>query len=448
MAYLRFFLLFLALFFGPITAMAQDGTISTDEGASAATQAEADAAIATRIRDIVHELDGYDDVTVTVKAGIVTLRGTTLDAALVEELGALVERVDGVVAIENQVMLSTSVTDRLVPVWERLLTRLQQAVAFLPLVGVALVAFAAVLWLGFFVARRRQPWERLAPNAFIAEIFRTIVKLAAIVAGVVVALDILGATALLSTILGAAGIVGLAIGFAVRDTVENFIASVLLSIRQPFQPNDAIEINGDEGKVIRLTSRATILLNWDGNHVRIPNSTVFKSRILNYSRNPERRFKFDVGVAYGTDLAAAKALAEDTLRTLPYILESPAVNSWTTELGGSDIGMTLVGWIDQRETSLQAARSEAIRQVLIAFDRAGIDMPEPTYRLLTAPSGDVPMPPMQATPTAPIAASDRAGTQTVQDVGAAPEHELEKMVNDERRESGQDDLLALGTRSE
>ena len=70
------------------------------------------------------------------------------------------------------------------------------------------------------------------------------------IAGIVVALDILGVTALLSTILGAAGIAGLAIGFAVRDTVENFIASVLLSMRQPFRPNDVVEIEGDIGKVI------------------------------------------------------------------------------------------------------------------------------------------------------------------------------------------------------
>ena len=166
------------------------------------------------------------------------------------------------------------------------------------------------------------------------------------------ALDILGATALLSTIMGAAGIVGLAIGFAVRDTVENFIASMLLSIRQPFRPNDAIEIEGVEGKVIRLTSRATILLNWVGNHVRIRNATVYKSRILNYSRNPERRFSFDIGVGYGTDLAAAKTLAEATVAALPFLLKTPAVNSWTTTLNGSDIGMTVVGWIDQTETDL------------------------------------------------------------------------------------------------
>lgn len=430
-------------------ASAQNGTITTEQATSAATQSETDAAIATRIRDIVHELDGYEDVTVAVKAGIVTLRGTTLDASAAEKLDELVERVEGVVAIENEVTLSTSVSERLAPVWERLVSRLTQSVAYTPLIAIAIMAFFIVVWIGFFIASRRQPWDRLAPNAFIADIYRTVLKLAAIMAGIVVALDILGATALLSTILGAAGIVGLAIGFAVRDTVENFIASVLLSIRQPFQPNDAIEINGDEGKVIRLTSRATILLNWDGNHVRIPNSTVFKSRILNYSRNPERRFKFDVGVAYGTDLAAAKVLAEETISALPFVLEAPAVNSWTTELGGSDIGMTVVGWINQRETDLLAARSEAIRQLLIAFDKAGIEMPEPTYRLLMHEGQDVSVPPMQAQPSAPKAVPPGAAAKSVvPDVAATAEHELEQMVNDERREAGGDDLLQDGALKE
>jgi small conductance mechanosensitive channel len=439
---LRFLLLSLALLAGP--ALAQDGAISTANAVTATSQAETDAAIATRIRDIIHELDGYEDVTVSVKAGIVTLRGTTLDATLVEELDTLVGRVDGVVAIENKVTLSTSVTKRLQPVRERLVARAQQAVAFLPLVAVALVAFALVVWIGFFIGRREQPWDRLAPNAFIADIFRTLVKLAAIIAGLVVALDILGATALLSTILGAAGIVGLAIGFAVQDTVENFIASLLLSIRQPFRPNDAIEINGDEGKVIRLTSRATILLSWDGNQIRIPNSTVFKSRIVNYSRNPERRFKFDLGVAYGTDLTAAKALAEATVAALPFVLKTPAANSWLGDLGGSSVAITVVGWIDQRETDLLAARSEAIRQVLIAFAQAGIELPEPTYRLLTSEIESAPdVAHLVATPV-----PDADQVTEVQDVAASAEPELEDLVNAERREKNADDLLRSNSRDE
>lgn len=447
MTVIRALFLFLALVLAT-PLVAQDGTITTEEATSAAIQAGSDAAIATRIRDILHELDGYEDVTVTVKAGIVTLRGTTLDAALVEDLGTLVSRVEGVVAIENEVMLSTSVSDRLAPVWERLVTRAQQTVAFLPLIGVALIAFLFVLWIGFAIARRHQPWDRLAPNAFIADIYRNVVRILTVIAGVVVALDILGATALLSTILGAAGIVGLAIGFAVRDTVENFIASILLSIRQPFRPNDAIEIEGVEGKVIRLTSRATILLNWDGNHVRIPNATVYKSRILNYSRNPERRFSFEIGVAYGTDLAAAMALAEETVAALPFTLESPAVNSWTTTLNASDIGLNVVGWIDQTETDLLAARSEAIRQVLLTFARAGIESPEPTYRLLTTEIGGAPEAGRTATKTPEETPKPAPESEEVQDVAASAEQELEKMVNEERALTGEDDLLTLGDRPE
>jgi hypothetical protein len=77
-------------------------------------------------------------------------------------------------------------------------------------------------------------------------------------------LDLLGVTAVLGSILGAAGINGLAIGIAVRDSVENFVASEMLSIRQPFEAFDLVEIDGDVGKVVRLTSRATVLISVDG----------------------------------------------------------------------------------------------------------------------------------------------------------------------------------------
>lgn len=450
---LRIFLslcLVLGLFNAPAYAQSPDqpsGTITVDDSASK------DAAIAVRIRDILSELDGYADVTVTVSSGIVTLRGTTLDSATADRLNEIVGRVEGVVAIENNVTETTDVVKRLNPALERFWERSKQLFNYLPLLAVAVFAFAIVVLVGFFIARRRQPWDRLAPNAFIADIFRQVIRLGAIIAGLVVALDILGATALLSTILGAAGLIGLAIGFAVRDTVENFIASIMLSIRQPFRPNDSIEINGDEGKVIRLTSRATILLNWDGNHVRIPNATVFKSRILNYSRNAERRFKFDITAAYGTDLAQALQLAHDTVAKLPFVLESPAVNTWIVELGGSDITIRVVGWIDQEKTSILAARSEAIRQSLLAFENAGIEMPEPTYRIVTegmdaiaAGSGAD-----KASGSKPDSkASSKAAAATVTpatepefvlNVDATAEQELEQIVAEERKSTEEDDLL-------
>ena len=200
-------------------------------------------------------------------------------------------------------------------------------------------------------------------------------RLLFVVGGLVVALDIVNATALLFGILGAAGIVGLAIGFAVRDKVKNFIASIMLSIHQPFRPNDTVEIEGDIGKVIRLTSRATILLSFDGNHIRIPNSTVFKSRIVNFSRNAERRFTFQLSVGSDVDLDQARVLTLGVLEGLPFVLETPQASVWIESVGDSAINFGMAAWIDQNDTNVMLARSEAIRLVQAAYDSAGIGAP-------------------------------------------------------------------------
>jgi small conductance mechanosensitive channel len=414
------------------------GTIGIEDNATN------DAAIANRIRDILGELEGYDDISVSVSSGIVTLRGTTLDMTTAARLTDLVNRVAGVVAIENEVYETTDVAARLNPAVARFKARGYQVIAFLPLAGVALAVFALIVALGFFLARRRQPWERLSPNAFIADIYRQIIRLVFIVGALVVALDIVGATALLSGILGAAGIVGLAIGFAVRDTVENFIASIMLSVRQPFRPNDTVEIEGDQGKVIRLTSRATILLSFDGNHIRIPNATVFKSRIINFSRNAERRFKFALGVAAQTDLDQARHLAEDTLNALPFVLASPEVSVWIESVDDFGFTLCMAGWIDQNDTNIVLARSEAIRLTQAAFDNAGILGPLPLYRIESFPpaSGDAPEP---ARPRAPEPAAEPA---PVQDVDATADKELERIVDQERADLARRDLLRTNAREE
>jgi small-conductance mechanosensitive channel len=395
-----------------------------------------DARIRERINALLIELEGYDSVQVSVRSGIVTLTGEVVDAAALERLESLVSNIEGVVTIENRVVETTDLAKRLNPAVERMIERSRQAVAALPLVAVALAAALVVIFIGFRIARLQQPWDRIAPNAFIADLFRQVVRLVFAIAGVVIALDILNATALLGTILGAAGIIGLAIGFAVRDTVENFIASIMLSIRQPFQPNDAVEINGDEGKVIRLTSRATILLSFDGNHIRIPNSTVFKSRIVNYTRNPERRFMFSISVAADSDLAAVRALIEKTVADLPYTLAQPGTSVWIEQLSDYGVDFTVTGWIDQRTTSLLRARGEALRLVLAAVDAAGYEMPDKTLRVRHIGAAPVDEAPAATAPPAPAAVPSAPVA-----VDSLDDEALEVMIAQERQDDANPDLL-------
>ncbi len=405
------------------------GTIAVEDSA------QQDAAIAMRIRDILGELDGYDDVTVTVSSGIVSLNGNALDSAAIERLGELVSRVDGVVTIENGVTETTDLAERLNPAIERFVSRMQQFIAFIPLMVVSFIAFAIIVYIGLFIARRKQPWDRMAPNMFIADIYRQIIRVAFVIAAIVIALDIMGATALLSTIMGAAGIIGLAIGFAVRDTVENFIASIMLSMRQPFRPNDLIEIGGDTGKVIRLTSRATILLSLDGNHIRIPNATVFKSRIVNYSRNEERRFTFDLGIDANADLTKARQIVKDALGDLPFILKQPSTSVWVENIGDSSVTLRVTAWFNQRVSSGSLSKGEAINYAKAALEGVGITLPEPSYRLIMD-TGTAPTPSKPSGKKKPV-----TKVVTIGNVDADDEQALEKIVNEERLDAERGDLL-------
>ncbi len=421
---MRIFLLLSLLLSLTAPALAQEatGTITTENSA------QQDAAIANRMREILAELGNYNDVTVTVSEGVVSLRGTTTSALEALALEPLAARIEGVVAVKNDVTETSDIGERLDPAFERFRTRIDQLIVFLPLALIAAMVFALVVFVGFAIARLRQPWERLAPNAFVAEIYRQLLRITFVILGIVIALDILNATALLSTILGAAGIIGLALGFAVRDTVENFIASVMLSFRQPFRPNDTVEINGDSGKVIRLTSRATILLSFDGNHIRIPNATVFKSRIINYTQNAERRFMFSVMIERGADLKATRILVEKTVQKLPFILSEPAAQTWIEALHPAGVELVITGWVDQNETSVVRAKGETLRQVKLAIQEAGVTIPDATQAItLTRDTSDPTAPPRESTRVDPVDASE--------------DEALERIVTAERDTESTEDLL-------
>ena len=231
------------------------------------------------------------------------------------------------------------------------------------------------------------PYRRLTRNPFAQDLMRQAVRIGFVVVGAVLALEVLDATTVVAAVAGIAGLAGLAVSFAFRDLAENYIASVLLSLRQPFLADEHVVIEGHEGRVVRLTSRATILIDLDGNHVRIPNAAVFKGTILNYSRNPLRRFGFVVGVATDADVGEALSLGVETLERMPGVVADPAPQAWVEVLGDWNVGLRFTAWIDQRETGWFKARGEAMRLVKQAFDAGGIVMPEPALSVRAPTAG-------------------------------------------------------------
>lgn len=340
-----------------------------------------DEQIESRLADIFSHVPDLAAVSVSVEGGVVVLDGLVDDSDIRDRAEELAWRVNGVAVVVNRIERERALKNRIAAASHALLEQARGLVAMTPVLLLALFVMGISVLLARFVGRADWIYSRITRNWFLRDLWRQVFQLAVIAIGLLFALKLLDATALVGSLLGALGIIGLAIGFATRDTVENYIASILLSIRQPFRREDHVMVNDIEGKVVRLTPRATVLMSPAGNHIRIPNSSVFKATIVNFTRNPLRRLTFTVGVDTDLDLTHPRKLAIETLGKIPGILDDPEPVCLVDALGDSNVVLKIQAWIDQRESDYHKARSEAQRLIKDAFDEAGIVMPEPIYNV-------------------------------------------------------------------
>jgi len=385
-----------------------------------------DKQIKKRLEQIYSELDGLNDLQVTVASSVVTLEGTVDSKAAKQKALDFARNMQGVIEVNNQLTTTHNLKKRLDTVQSKFKSSAKQVLMEMPLYLLALLTFCLFWFIGSWLGKRQQLYRKIAVNFFVADLLGKFVHLVCSLLGIVLALSLLDAAALLGTILGAAGILGLAISFGVRDTVENFIASLLLSIRNPFEVNDAVDIEGFQGSVVRLTSRATILMSFDGNHVRIPNSTVFKAVITNYTRHPNRRFEFDLGIGYAENIGYAQELILHVLTEMQSILGEPKPQVIVNEMGSASVVLRIYAWTNQTEYDFLKVRSEAIKKVKDCVDQAHISVPKPIYdlNLIKTPVAFIEQPTAPAIEQLPmpkhdvvtdVAADDTLKEQIIQD---------------------------------
>jgi small-conductance mechanosensitive channel len=420
------------------------GSDATDKSTAVISITEStgnDSAIEERIGGIYRELGGLQNTKVAVDSGVVTLSGWVAEPGDIDRARQIAMRVDGVVAVQNNLQRDGNVSQNLTPVLGRLKERLRQAFQMLPLIAIAFMIVILFWLMGSWLARAKSIWTRISPNHFLADLIATSVRLVLTLTGVVIALDLLGATTLLGAILGSAGVIGLAIGFAVKDTIDNYVSSIMLSIRQPFRANDHVVIGDREGRVIRLNSRATILMTLDGNHLRIPNNTVFKADIPNYTRNPERRFDFVLGIDAEDDPGEAIKNGTERLRELPFVLDEPVPGGRLEEVGDSSIILRFVGWINQTETDWFKARSAAIRAVKMQLEEQGFGLPEPIYRVRFDSGSPLEIARSHATSPTVSRRSEVREPSLIESADVSIENDIVEKVNEERQNSSAEDML-------
>ncbi len=373
-----------------------------------------------RLVDILQATGWFTAPEVQVHDGVVFLTGMTETAEFRKWAGDLARNTQDVVAVVNQIGLKEPSVWDLRPAMEGLREQWRTVVRSSPFVifGVLILAvtFGAAR---LFKAVARASLQRRDINPLLQDLISRGVALGVFLVGLYLVFQVAGLTTMALTIMGGTGLLGIVLGIAFRDITENLLASIFLSVQNPFRNGDLIEITGILGFVQMLTIRATVLMTPDGNHVQIPNATVYKNSIHNYTSNPNRRADFTVGIGYDDDLLAAQEVVLKILAEHPAVLTDPEPLVLVENLNKATVDLRIYFWLDGRQHSLLKVKSSVIRLVKRGFQEAGISMPDEAREVifpqavavrLTTPEE---MPPKGVRPPAAIAPQPPATPKTV-----------------------------------
>lgn len=404
------------------------------EAADLEAAENADAQLESQLRTVFAKIDTLASTDASVTSGVVQLTGEVDEPTAKETAETIAKKFDHTLYVQNEIAVTTQVSERLSPALQRARDKLREFVGYLPLFAVALVILALFWFAARLVGSFGLPGSKLNDRPFLQNIVRQILSVVVFLIGVLFVLDLFGITTLVGAVLGTAGLAGLALGFAFRDIAENYLASIILSFHQPFGKNDLIQVDEYEGKVVRMTTRETVLMTLSGNHIRIPNSTVFKQPTYNFSRNPRRRFEFRVGIGVDEEIGDVQRIGIETIRETEGVTAEPEPFAFVDELGDSTVVLSFYGWVDQADYDFGRVKSESIRRVKNALDAAGVEMPEPTYRVWTR----------DYRPDADVDTKRRRAEEELREPGMEVEAspEIEEQIETDRAQSGETDLLS------
>ncbi|QDV69244.1 Small-conductance mechanosensitive channel [Rosistilla carotiformis] len=406
--YISTYGLWITLLVGSVPALAQEGTPTADDVATEVTKqaADDDAAPATvaekvqvdpvnsdqrienRLQEILKATGWFTDSEVRVDRGVAFLTGIADTEKHQQWAEATAMKTSDVVAVVNRLQVADRPFWNFAPALRSMKDLAHEATSLLPLVLVA----AIVVLVGYYLARlaalmTRKLTSRSVDSQLLQQVAGNVVGVLIFIVAFYIALRVSGLTRLAVTLLGGTGLVGLAIGFAFRDIAENYLASILISLNHPFRVGDLIEVGDVGGKgamgfVRRVTMRGTILSTLEGNQIQLPNSTVYKGMVTNYTATPLSRLDFSVGVGFEDSIGEAQDLIMQVLTQHEAVVSEPAPMVLVESLGSATVNLKVYYWFDLTKNSGLKVGSSIIRQVKQSLTAAGITMPDEARELV------------------------------------------------------------------
>ncbi len=273
-------------------------------------------------------------------------------------------------------------------IWNETLQLLvKDFIEFIPHLITAIIIFVATLLGATPISRSVEAWgkERLQ-DPELEKLLGRLARWSVWIVGTLLALDQVNFD--VTGFVAGLGVAGLTIGFALQDIARNFIAGILLLVRQPFNIGDAVQIAGFSGSVLEIKARDTVLKTWDGEMVILSNTSVFENPIINYSALPLRRRTVGIGLGYGQDVNRALRIFGEAIQGVAGVLEEPEVLLLVETLGDSSLQIAARFWVNQEAHDLMGVHSEVVQAINRAAEEKSIELPYPvqTVRLEQAAS--------------------------------------------------------------
>lgn len=259
------------------------------------------------------------------------------------------------------------------------------AIAHLPLLATGLLVLI-VTWIAARLATAGvgKLAKRTGLRLSLAELFAKLAYIAVWSVGILAAATAVFPSFTPGKILTALGLSSIAIGFAFKDIFENFIAGILILLREPFEIGDLIVCDDFEGTVEEITIRDTHIRRLDGQRVVMPNSVLFKNPVIVRTDKNTRRISIACGVGYDEDVGKCRKLIKQALDSVESVNKDKPAQVFAKAFGSSSVDFDVVWWTGNgsEAADIRGSRDEVIEAIKKSLDEAGIEIPYP-YRTLT-----------------------------------------------------------------